>query len=284
MKRIETYTDYRIFLADYYEDQKKRFPAFSYRYFCRKAGIKSPIYYKDIVAGKRNLTDATITAFIKGLALSPSDARYFTALVHFTQSRSPQDKQSILEQMRSLRRKIKQEAIPLDYYEYYARWYIPVIRELATTRSWKNDFGRLAGMVRPRIKKTEAKESVEFLVKKGFLEIDGDGNYRQSNPAITSGSEVKSLGIRSFNKKMALFGYEAISSLPPSRRDIRTVTIGLSRESYSLVKEEIRDFVNRVIRIVDDDEKSDTVYNLGIQLFPLSTETDQGDPNDANEM
>ena len=277
MERIETYTDYRKFLADYYEERKKRSQAFSYRYFCRKSGIKSPVYYKELVAGKRNLTDATIAAFIKGLELSPSDARYFTALVHFTQSKTSQDKQSFLEQMRGMRRRIKQETIPLDYYEYYARWYIPVIRELATTGSWGNDFGKLAGMVHPRIKKSEAKEGVAFLVQKGFLATDSKGNYIQTNPAITSGSEVTSLGIRAFNKKMAHLGYEAISSLPPSRRDIRTVTVGLSRESYSLVKEEIREFVNRVIRIVDDDKKSDTVYNLGIQLFPLSAETGQED-------
>ncbi|NLD99936.1 MAG: TIGR02147 family protein, partial [Fibrobacter sp.] len=56
MKRIENYSDYREFLRDFYQDRKKRLPIFSYRYFCIKAGIKSPTLFKEIVDGSRNLT------------------------------------------------------------------------------------------------------------------------------------------------------------------------------------------------------------------------------------
>lgn len=274
MEKIELYNDYRKYLADYYKDRKKRSASFSYRYFCMKSGIKSPIYYKEIVSGKRNLTPSTINAFIKGLKLNATDAAFFTALVHFNQSKTEQEKQYFLDRMRNLRRKVTQKTISLDYYEYYSRWFIPVVRELAVYRNWKNDFGKLAKMVKPRIKKSEAKESVEFLLNKGFLKIDDNGKYIQTNPAITSGTEVISLGVRSFNKKMAQLGVDAISSVPPTQRDIRTVTIGVSQKSYSLIKEEIRDFVNKVIRIVDDDKESDRVFNLGIQFFPLSNETE----------
>lgn len=283
MKRIEAYTDYRRFLADYYRERKKDSAAFSYRYFCMKSGIKSPIFYKEVVEGRRNLTSSTIPAFIKGLGLTSSDGKFFTALVNYNQSKNAEEKKRHFEQMRNLRKKVKQQAVPTDLYEYYSCWYNPVIRELAVTVKWDGDFGKLARMLIPRIKASQAQSSVEFLLEKGFLKVDKKGSYRQAYPAITSGSEVTSLGVRNFNETMSRFAAKAIHIVPPVQRDIRTVTMGISQNGFKLIKEEIREFLDRVIHIVNDDNESDRVYNFGIQLFPLSTELYEGDENETDD-
>ncbi|MBN1760250.1 MAG: DUF4423 domain-containing protein, partial [Chitinispirillaceae bacterium] len=62
----------------------------------------------------------------------------------------------------------------------------------------------------------------------------------------------------------------------PTERDIRSVIAGISPASYARIKEEIREFISRVIRIVDDDTTSDRVYSLNLQLFPLSKPDDKG--------
>ncbi|HEX2959085.1 MAG TPA: TIGR02147 family protein [Chitinispirillaceae bacterium] len=282
MQRIETYSDYREFLRDFYQDRKKRLPIFSYRYFCIKAGIKSPTLFKEIVDGSRNLTSRTIPAFIKGLGLNTTDAQYFVALVHFNQSKSFEEKNQYLQQMSNLRRKISQDVVPVDHYEFYSCWYYPVLRELACIIEWNEDYGKLAKAVNPAIKKSEARNGINFLLEKGFLKLSSDGKYTQTSPALTSGSEVSSIGIRTFNETMAKRAVEAINVFNTDSRDIRTLVIGISPESYSLVKQEIREFYNRVIRIVDDDCSSDRVYNLGVQLFPLST-TETGESNVDNK-
>lgn len=270
MERIETYTDYRHFLRDYYEDRKKRISVFSYRYFCMKAGIKSPTLFKEVVDGKRNLTPTTLPQFVKGLGLSSLDAQYFIALVHFNQSRSVQDKKQFLDHMSTLKRKIPREIVPIDQYAFYSRWYLLILRELACIIPWNGDYALLARTVNPPIKKSEAQEGITFLIQKGFLTRDTFGNYHQTKRAITSGSEVTSLGIRALNEWMTRRGADAINEFPQPLRDIRTMVIGISDESYELVKEEIREFMDRIARIVDNDAKSDRVYNLGLQLFPLS--------------
>jgi uncharacterized protein (TIGR02147 family) len=276
MERIEYYTDYRKYLHDYYEDRKKRLSIFSYRYFCLKGGIKSPTLYKEVVEGKRNLTSKTIAQFSKGMGLSTTDAEYFLTLVHFNQSKNQEEKQKLLERMRGLRRKIHQHPVPLDMYEYYSCWHYPVLRELACLLPWKEDYSILAQATIPKIRKSEARKAIEFLLEKGFLKRDDKGMFTQANPAITSGAEVVSLGVRLFNETMAQRGKEAIREFPPTIRDIRTVVIGISPKSYALIKEETREYINRIIRIVDDDKESDRVYNLSIQLFPLSTPEIQG--------
>lgn len=275
MERIETYTDYRLFLRDYYEDRKKRFPFFSHRYFCLKSGIKSPTLYKEVADGKRNLTSKMIPLFIKGLDLSPPDVAFFVALVHFNQSRSITEKNQYLEKMQSLKQKVTQDVVPIDHYALYSRWYLLVLRELACIIPWNGDYGVLAKKVYPPIKKTEAQEGVHFLLQKGFLTMHDDGTCTQASRAITTGSEVTSFGIRKFNEHMTRRGADAINEFSQAIRDVRTMVIGISDESYPVIKHEIREFMDRIARITADDRNSNRVYNLGVQLFPVSTLSDK---------
>jgi uncharacterized protein (TIGR02147 family) len=270
MKRIEYYSNYREFLKDLFDDYKKRFPHFSNRYFCRKAGVKSPSLLKEVIEGKRNLTETTIPAFSKGFGLNKLDSQYFYYLVQFNQSKDPQIKQRLLDQMGQMTRKVRQEVVPTDHYAYYASWYNPVIRELACLLKWDENYSLLAKSVQPEIKKVQAKESVELLLRLGFLIKSDDGTYSQSHPAITTGSEVTSLGVRSLNHELSKKGMEAINRFSVDERDVSSLTIGISEKSYDLITQEIQEFKRRIIRIVDDDQQCDQVYNVNVHLFPLS--------------
>lgn len=273
MQRIEFYDDFRLLLKEYYIEQKKRFPNFSYRYFCNKAGLKSPSHFREIIGGSRKLTSKMLDAFIKGMNLTETDARYFAALVGFNQSKNATEKQQLLMQIRGLKRKVRQALVSTDQYEYYSKWYNVIIRELACQFDWHDDYNLLAKSVIPTVRKSQAKASIEFLVKAGFLEKHSDGRYYQREPAITSGSEVSSLGIRAYNRFMAERAQKAIDEFPTTERDIQTLTVGISRDGYRLIKQEMQEFISRVVRIVDDDKKADMVYNVNVHLFPLSAST-----------
>ena len=278
MERIEHYDDYRVFLRDAYEDRRKRFPHFSYRYFCRKAGIASPSLYRDVVAGKRNLTPISIARFAQGLNLPENDAAFFPALVHFNQARTASEKQLYLEQMRGLRRRVKLHVLPVEKYEYYSKWYHQVVRELVCVTDWGGDYLRLARCVDPPITKVEARESVELLLALGLIARDGNGRYAQTQEAIGTGAEVSSLAVRAHNKRMAELAVESVDKHLPSTRDIQSTTIGITAAGYRRIKEEIREFKERVFRIVQDDDGTDAVYNLNVHLFPLSrTVTDENE-------
>ena len=270
MERIEQYTDYRKFLKDYYKERKKHFKYFSYRYFSKKADVKSPSLFKEVVQGKRNLTIDTIKAFIRGLGITENDGRFFTALVQFNQSEKPQEKQAYLEEMRGLKRQVKEKIIPIDLYAYFSNWRYPVLRELACLLDWKDDYHLLARSVRPAITFNEARDGIQLLLHLGFLEKTAEGRYVQKDPAITTGSEVISPAIREMNRQFAEIGMQAIQAFAPSRRDISSLTMGLSEKSYQMIKQEIQEFKNRVIRIASDDAASDKVYDLNVQLFPMS--------------
>ena len=233
----------------------------------------------EIINGKRKLTSKMLDAFIRGLGLTDGDARYFTTLVNFNQSRNGTEKQQLLLQMRGMKRKVKQALISTDYYEYYSKWYNIIIRELSCLIDWSDDYEVLAKSIVPPIKKREARESMEFLIGAGFLKKAG-GRYVQTEPAITSGSEVCSLGIRNYNRFMAERAQKAVEAFPTTERDIQSLTIGISADSFRLIKQEMQEFLGRVVRIVDDDKNADRVYNVNVHLFPMSVRQPQRESGD----
>jgi uncharacterized protein (TIGR02147 family) len=269
MKRIEYYSDYRLFLKDYYLERKKAFKYFSYRYFCKKAGISSPSYLKEVFDGKRTLTLSSINTIIRGLELTEHDGRFFTALVLFNQAKASSEKQEYLEQLRNFRRRLDEKAVPLDLYAYYSKWYYSVIRELACCIDWKENYAILAKSVKPSISIREAKEAFEFLLGTGFLKRGDDGRLMQSDPALSTGPEVVSPAIRELNRKMGELGVSAISEFPPSERDISSTTLGLTTEGFQKAKQEIQEFKRRIKIIANEDKGSNKVYNLNVHLFQV---------------
>jgi len=63
MESLFTYTDFRKYLADFYEEKKQTTRYFTYRYFSQKAGFKSPQPAPADQQGKRNLTEPALFAW-----------------------------------------------------------------------------------------------------------------------------------------------------------------------------------------------------------------------------
>ncbi len=85
---VTTYTDFRQFLRDCYDFQKKRDPKFSHRYFCKKAGYGSSSAFADILKGRRNLSAPAALRLARAFELGKSDEDYLLHLVQFNQAES----------------------------------------------------------------------------------------------------------------------------------------------------------------------------------------------------
>lgn len=273
---IEQYADYRKFLKDFYDHAKRVKPYFSYRYFNRKAGIASPTLYSKVVMGERNLTEKTMAGFSRGLGLTERQSRFFVALVRFNQAKTAAAKQEYLEQMRSQLPRVQEKTLPLHIYEYYSLWHHIALRELACLVDWKGDAGLLSRSLVPEVPRKSVQDSIDFLQRAGLIRREPDGRYTQAWPHISTRSEVDSMAVREGNRQMGTLGVEALERIPPPQRDISSLTIGISRQEFSLVKAEIRYFKDRVRAILAGSEAPEVVYALNVQLFPLSRELPTG--------
>jgi uncharacterized protein (TIGR02147 family) len=272
-KPIFNYIDYRQFLRDYYEYQKEHFPYFSYRYFAQRAGIKNPVLLKMVSEGKRNLTIPMIEKFCTALKLNERQALFFKHLVLFNQAKSANEKQEHYFVLKSLANQVNQHVVGSDYFDYYHEWYTSVVRELVCHHDFKDDWEALAAAVQPPITPLKAKNAVALLLRVGLIrKADTDGRYELAHRAITTGPEISSLAVRSFNERMIELAGQSLEKFPLDQRYAGGVTMGITRECYDVLVSEIEAFKDRIVSIVNSFEQSERVYQMNLQLFPLSKE------------
>lgn len=270
MKPIFSYIDYRWYLKEYYEEQKANSRCFSYRYFSQKAGINSPSFLKQVIESERNLTPLTINKFITALKLTEKEAAYFRHLVLFNQAKSATEKQEHYIIMLSMMHTVKELKLNALQHEYYNHWFVPVVRELVCLYNFKDDFKKIADTVIPPIQTNDARFAVKLLKKLEMIEQLPDGTYRQKDAAIISDSTINRMAVRSFNREMLRKAEAALDTISVDNRQIYGMTLGISKECYDVLTAEMQAFRDRIVTIVSRDMKSDSVYQLNLQLFPLS--------------
>jgi len=61
-----------------------------------------------------------------------------------------------------------------------------------------------------------------------------------------------------------------LKELPRDIRNISGLTLGISQPAYEKICKEIDTFQNKILSIAEKDESSDEVFQLNIQMFPVS--------------
>jgi len=74
---------------------------------------------------------------------------------------------------------------------------------------------------------------------------------------------------REMQRQMGEFAVKALD-MPLSERDMSGLTLGLTRNAYERIRKEIADFRRRIVAIATEDEETEQVYRMNLQLFPLS--------------
>ncbi len=272
MNDIYYYSDYRQYIKDYYESNKAVNPAFSYRYLAQKAGVNSSAFFKFIIEGKRNLTKQTILKTCVALKLTDKAAEYFENLVFFNQARTVKEKNYFFDKLIALQKSKNVKRIDEDHYEYFAEWYHCVIRELVTMVDFGEDYSKLARMLKPRITAKQARDSVELLLKLGFLKKSG-GKFIQTEPVVSTGYSIKAHQIVKFQIAMLQNAIESFNRCKDTERLNSSTTFGISRKTYVNFIDKIRDFRSNLMEQARLDSNPEVVYQLNLNFFPLSEKT-----------
>jgi|WetSurMetagenome_2_1015567.scaffolds.fasta_scaffold188531_2 uncharacterized protein (TIGR02147 family) len=267
---ILDYTNYRKFIKDYYEFQKIQKSTFSYQYFAIKAGFKSKASLANITSGKQALAKNKIYDVGRAMKLGKKEMDYFSALVYFNDAKSVEERKSNFEKMQSLTVRYNKPRIIDSQYEYYSKWYHCVIRELVTIIDFKDDYKILANMVEPPITPKMARMSVELLLKLGMIKKAPNGLYLQIDKMLSSGEEVTSLALQKYHKEHLTLAADSIDRFDRSLREVSSVTAGLSRAGFAKIIKEAAQFRKNVLEIVEHDTPVETVYQIALQIYPIS--------------
>ncbi len=262
------YTDYCAFLRDYFEEKRKKVPFFSYRFFGQKVGV-DPGNLVKILQGKRHLSEAGIKRFIHYAQYSGREAKYFETLVKFKKAKKEQENRVLFEKLMAIQR-IDPFRLEPDQYEFYREWYHTVVLALLHLIDFRGDFRLLAEKIIPRISVKQAEESIALLLKLSFIRKEPDGRFVPTNTILTTGKNWKSIAVRSFQQQSIRLALDALSRFPSGERDISTVSIAVANEDLEEIKQITSEYRRAILQIASASEKPDRVFQLNIQLFPLS--------------
>jgi uncharacterized protein (TIGR02147 family) len=267
---IFTYTNYRHLLKDFYEDMKRKTPAFSYHVFAQKAGFKTKSYLIDVIAGRKALSRESVLRVTRAMGLKKKETEFFETLVHFNDAAILKDREIYFGRLKTIAGKSSAKTLQTDQYAYFSEWYHPVIRELLTQEGFDGDSESLAKRVLPSISARQTKDAVALLLRLNLIQKAPGGRFKLKDTALTTGDEVTSLAILKYQHKALELAAEALERVPAPKRDISTLTAGVSEEGFNIVKKEIQLFRKRLVQIIDEDKNQDRVYQVNFQLFPLT--------------
>lgn len=272
---IFSYSEYRKFLKDIYMYRKVLDSKFSHRFIATHVGASSSGWFAGIINNKINLTGSYLAKLCKLLQLKQREADYFELLVNYDQAATLDEKNKYLQRIITFKG-VDPDLILSGQFEFYSTWYITAIREILISFDFKDDYKVLAKMLNPPIKPAEAEQAIEILLRLGLIQTDKYGFYRPVKQTITKDASFKSTHWANFMTSMMKLAQESIDRHDKEKRDISSVTIGLSAESWMTAKNEIAYLRNKLLALSEKDKKHAAVYQCNIQLFPLSQITKEG--------
>ncbi len=269
---IFTYVEYRAFLKDAFAAMQAKDQNLSYRAFAKSARFTSPNFLQKVIQGQRKLNTTQVHVVANAFQLRPSEVEFFQALVGFDQARSPDEKKFFHQKLLGNKRATAIKALEKNQYEYFRHWYAPVVRELSVHPEFDGSPKWIADRIYPRITVAEVESTQQLLLSLGLIVRHAEtGCLSLADSVVASDSEASHLALREYHQSAIRLAGESIKAFPPEERDIRAVTLGVSRQTYADLKIRLEAFWNEIMESASD-QKIEQVCQVNLQLFPLTRE------------
>lgn len=278
---LSDYMNYRQFLGDFYKFKRKATKGalrpYTYAVFSAAANIKSPNYLKMIIEGKRNLSDDMIGKFGKALGFMKEQTEEFRLLVYFTQAMDPAERNMYLKKLSEHRvaGKLKSGEIDRKTWEKVPNWVTWIIYAMVDQDGVKFDTLTLKKLLRGKASEDEIENALNTLLTSGDLRRDEKtGEIRKARSLTESPEDIPVALVRKLQSQLMYLGLESLYQDQPTDREFGTLTMSLTKSEFEEIKFKLRQMrkaLHKDNSISRMKEKGERVYQLNIQLFPVTT-------------
>ncbi len=214
-----------------------------------------------------------VDPFAEAMKLSVADRRYLALLVDLERAKTPDQRNSVWEQISAKRRFESAHNLEGGSFRYLSDWCYPAIRELALRPDFKADPEWVASMMEPRISVARARDALGALFELGML-VEGPDGVVQADGAIVTPSEVTGLAVHNYHQGMIDRARDGIVDVGPKERHYTGVTVCIPESLMPKIKDEINRFNERLLDLCDgSQEEAERVYQFHMMAFPLSRST-----------
>lgn len=268
--KVSEYPDYRAFLAALYSEAKRRDSSYSFVRLSDDLGLGSTNAHS-VIHGRRPLTDKSAQRVCKELDLSGPQKRYFLVLVRQERARSAEDREAAFRERVDIKRHLLPSELSRSQLAFFEHWYHAVVLELLRLPDASDAPEWIADHLKHGVSLPLIKQSLELLVELGYLARDESrGRLFPTEVTISSGNEVRGIGLLSYHRQMIDLAVQALDQTPFQERDISAITVAVSEALRDQMKAEIVALRKRFLQLAAEEIGPGEIVQLNIQLFPLA--------------
>lgn len=270
MPEIFSFLEYRDYLKAAYEARRKTQGSFSYRFIGNKVGMDSS-YLTRLLQKKIHLGDDLVDRMAAVFGLTDAHLEYFRNLVAFNKAKNEAQARVFHEQLTRLRG-VGYSLVRDDQQEYFSNWIHAAVRSMLDYRPFEGDYEAIGTELSPSVSGEEVKRAIFLLERLGMVRRTERG-YEILDTHLHSGDDWTAEAIKTFQKSTMELALRSLDHVPASQRDISTMTMNIDAQTLQELKGMVRQFQEGVARLVENAPHSDRVYQVNIQIFPLSVIT-----------
>lgn len=278
---ISEYVDYRAYLRDFYEYKRRTdstpLRPYTYSMFSAAADIRSPNYLKLVMEGQRNLSEQMAQKFARAMRMNRVQSQEFCMLVRYGQERDPQERAKHLRALAEFRFQNQIETGKIDpkTTELVPNWLTYVLFQMVDQDGVEFKPERLREMIRTQTHIEEVRRAFNRLMDSGLLSRNADdGKVFKSKELVDDAQTVPSELVKKIQSELIYLGMESLFNDAPTDREFGAMTAAMTEEEFNRFKFELRQFRKKwqkEIAVNRKSTKGERVYQLNIQLFPLTT-------------
>ena len=277
---VSDYMDFRLYLASFFEYKRKLTASdirpYNYAAFSAGANIKSPNYLKMIIEGRRNLSGEMVLKFAKALGLNKEATEDFELLVAYGQATDPADRNMFLKKLSEHRVQVKLKTGEIDKktWEKIPNWAAWVIYAMVDQENVKYDIKTLKELLRGKASEDEIEQALQSLFNSGELVQEPETlEVKKARALIESAEDVPVALVRKLQAQLMYLGLESLYQDAANEREFGTLTLSLTKQEFEEIKFKLRQMrkqINKDNSIARMSSKGEKVYQLNIQLFPVT--------------
>lgn len=265
--------DYRAWLKSRYEERKRSNAHFSYRFMAQRIEM-DPGQLVKVLQGRLHLSENRLGAIAKLFGLDSRSERYLLALVRFGKAIRKEEVEARWEEVQALK-EVQAKELAQDQYEFYASWIPTALRGLLSLNEADQSVASLARRLQPQPTESEVVRALELLQRLGLATRNEAGRIQITDKHIRTGDLWKEKTVRAFQSETLRLAEQSLETIPPRRRDITTLTLTLAEKDLVFLRERAAEFRRDLIRLAEESDPADGVYQVNIQIYPFTTMPDR---------
>ena len=248
-----------------YDEIRSRNPKFSHRAYSRSLSL-DPSTLSKVLNGQRNIPAASLSEILKKLNLHITEEKKFLQSV--SQSHKKTGNKARLKTIRPILLEEKKYSEVIGNWEYFA------ILNLIELDNFVPTYEHIAK--RLGLDELAAEKMIKLLIELNLITYCNQKKWKRTNRSLTTTNNKKSEILKKAHKQELELATKALYQGQLNQTGFYSITAQTNDKTIQAIKIKCFNFLKNILKELENGPKEE-VYQVGIQLFPLTKQDNAHD-------